>query len=143
MVSFEEVEFAHRLRRRGGRMLYDPEMVIYHHVPGERMTKDYVAQRRYWDGRSFSAFERTRAGWLRQWAIGLALIILVLVRDLPGLLISSILGDSSQTFVFYCRTRRARGYIDEMLRWVWNKRQSESAAQPDASEATQRLAIGE
>lgn len=116
MVSFEEVEFADRLRRRGGKMLYDPMMIVHHCVPKERMSEDYVAQRRYWDGRSFSAFERARGGWFRQWAIGLLLIILNLARDLPVWLVSSIWGNHSRAFVYFCRLKRAQGYIAEMLR---------------------------
>jgi glycosyltransferase involved in cell wall biosynthesis len=136
MVSFEEVEFADRLRKRGGRMLYDPEMIIYHHVPGERMTRSYVALRRYWDGRTFSAFERTRAGWIRQWVIGLILVILVIARDLPGLLISSILKDHSRAFIYYCRLRRAKGYTDQMLGSEPKKGATEGAAPQDVTEST-------
>ena len=114
MKSFEEIEFADRLCRRGGKMIYDPQMVVYHCLPKERMTKDYVARRRYGDGQSLSAFERKRGGRLRQWAIGLALVMLNVLRDLPGLLISSILGNRSRAFICFCRLKRAQGYLNEM-----------------------------
>jgi len=128
MVSFEEVEFADRLRRRGGKMVYDPQMIIYHYVPKERMTKDYVARRRYWDGRSFSAFERTRGGWFRQWVIGLLIIILNVSRDLPGLLINSIIGNRSCVFIYFCRLKRAQGYINEMWKGLISNIRGRSGA---------------
>lgn len=114
MKSFEEIEFADRLCRSGGKMIYDPQMIVYHYLPKERMTKEYVSSRRYGDGQSFSAFERKRGGRLRQWAVGSALLILNVLRDLPGLLINFIKGNDSRAFVYFCHLKRAQGYINEL-----------------------------
>jgi len=116
MGSFEEVEFANRIRQKGGKMIYDPKMIIYHHVPNERMTKTYVSERRYWDGHTLAAFEKIRGGRRRQWMIGFLLLGLHLLRDLPGLVINTVLGKRDRAYIHFIWLKRAQGYFQE----VWD-----------------------
>jgi hypothetical protein len=42
----------------GARGLYLPDLIIYHHVPAERLTKRYHRRRIFWEGISTSVFQR-------------------------------------------------------------------------------------
>ena len=114
LASGDEVEFADRLRRHGAVMVYDPQMIIYHHVPESRMTREFFLQRWYWEGRSVSAWQRVRGGKFRQWIVGLLRIFITAPRDLLGLLIHTTVGNRSLRFVYHCRLRKLQGYADEL-----------------------------
>jgi glycosyltransferase involved in cell wall biosynthesis len=45
LLSNEEVELCHRIRRRGYRVVYDPTAVVSHVVPLERLTQRWFRQR--------------------------------------------------------------------------------------------------
>ncbi len=114
LSSYEEIEWSDRLRRKGGIILFDPLMIIYHHVPPQRMTKAYIAGRRYWDGRSLAMWERIKGGRLRQYAVGAIRVLITVPRDLLGLLIHSTIGDHSRAFMYYTRLKRMQGYLAEV-----------------------------
>jgi len=103
------------LRRNGGATLYDPLMMIYHHVPAQRMTKEYFLVRRYWEGRSVAAWRRVQGGGLRQFAEGVARLTVTVPRDIVGVLAHQILPPRSRAFTYLCRLRRTQGYLDQML----------------------------
>ena len=48
----EDVEFAQRLRRRGGRIGYEPTAAVYHAVDWSRLTEDFFRQSHEQEGRS-------------------------------------------------------------------------------------------
>jgi glucosyl-dolichyl phosphate glucuronosyltransferase len=114
LVSVEEIEFADRIRRQGGLMLYDPDMIIYHYVPPERMSTAYLARRYYWDGRSMARWERIRGRRYRQWIVGLIRLLVAVPRDLSRLAFYSILGRQYSAFASFCGLERTRGYLDEL-----------------------------
>ena len=41
-VNFEDVDIVERALRNGRKVVYDPELVVYHHVPARRMKKNYL-----------------------------------------------------------------------------------------------------
>jgi GT2 family glycosyltransferase len=47
LYSHEETDFLHRLRNAGEKLLYYPELIIYHHVPGNRTSKNYFRKWRF------------------------------------------------------------------------------------------------
>jgi glycosyltransferase involved in cell wall biosynthesis len=53
----EDTELIRRVLRGGGRVLYAPDVVVYHHVSPERLTRRYV--RRWWmtEGRAYSRMQ--------------------------------------------------------------------------------------
>jgi glycosyltransferase involved in cell wall biosynthesis len=114
LASCAEIEFAERLRARGGVTVYDPEMTIYHYVHPNRMTKDYILNRFYWEGRSMSAWRREKGGKAREWAFGLVRTGLTGPRDLLSLFYHSTAGARSSVFAQQCRLKKTRGYLDEM-----------------------------
>ena len=114
LATAAEIEFADRLRRAGGITLYDPRMIIHHHVPSSRMTKEYFLRVRYWEGRSVAVWQRLRKGRLHQWLMGMARILVAVPRDVANILINSTVGKRSLVFSYQCRLRRTRGYLDEM-----------------------------
>jgi glycosyltransferase involved in cell wall biosynthesis len=50
LISSGETEFFLRLRRAGGRLLYDPGAAVVHRVPAERMTLEWFHRRAYAQG---------------------------------------------------------------------------------------------
>ena len=114
LATAAEVEFADRLRRAGGITLYDPQMIIHHHVPPSRMTKEYFLRVRYWEGRSVAVWQRLRKGKVHQWLMGVARILIAIPRDVMHILIHSTVGKRSLVFSYRCRLRRTRGYVDQM-----------------------------
>jgi GT2 family glycosyltransferase len=48
----EDVEFAHRLIKSGGRIGYNPEAAVYHEVDWSRLTEEFFRQRHEQQGRS-------------------------------------------------------------------------------------------
>ena len=46
----EETDFLHRVRNAGEKLLYYPLSIIYHHVPGNRMSKNYFRKWRFDQG---------------------------------------------------------------------------------------------
>ncbi len=54
LLGQEQSEFFARSRAAGARGVYVPDMVVYHHVPAERLTKRYFRRWWYWKGVSRS-----------------------------------------------------------------------------------------
>ena len=50
LYSYEETDFLHRVRNAGEKLLYYPLSIIYHHVPGNRMSKNYFRKWRFDQG---------------------------------------------------------------------------------------------
>lgn len=109
LLAAEEVEFCLRLYKQGMSILYNPRMRIKHWVPKERLTKTYIRQRMFWNGRSIartdlewgnSVIARSLARLLG--AIPLAFLRMILVfRKLDG------------RFFFSCMIVKHWGYINE------------------------------
>jgi GT2 family glycosyltransferase len=50
LYSGEETEYLHRLKNGGEKLLYDPSIIVYHHVPAHRMSKRYLRKWRFDQG---------------------------------------------------------------------------------------------
>jgi len=50
LLSCEEIVLWRRLKEAGYSGLYHPEIVVRHHVPAGRVTKQFLARRTYWEG---------------------------------------------------------------------------------------------
>ena len=60
LLSCEDQDMYERLLEAGARGLYVPEMVIYHFVPRERLTKRYHRSWCFWQSVSSAVLDRTR-----------------------------------------------------------------------------------
>lgn len=58
MLSGEDEEMYRRLLAVGGRGFYRPDLIIYHHVPPERLTKRYHRRWCFWRGVSCGVIDR-------------------------------------------------------------------------------------
>lgn len=60
LLTGEDEELYGRLLALGARGMYLPNLVIYHHVPAERLTKSYFRRWCFWRGVSLGLLDRTR-----------------------------------------------------------------------------------
>lgn len=50
LLSNEELQLEHRLRARGLALHYDPQVVVCHRIPPERVTPEFLERRYLWQG---------------------------------------------------------------------------------------------
>ena len=51
LLSGEEIEYQERIRGAGGKIYYDPQILVGHYVPEERLSKRWFLERIFWEGR--------------------------------------------------------------------------------------------
>ena len=60
LLTGEDEDFYGRLLAQGAKGMYLPSLIVYHHVPGERVTKSYFRRWCFWRGVSLGLLDRTR-----------------------------------------------------------------------------------
>jgi GT2 family glycosyltransferase len=60
LMSCEDEDLYHRLLASGAKGLYSPNLIIYHHVTADRLTKSYFRRWCFWRGVSLGLLDRTR-----------------------------------------------------------------------------------
>lgn len=60
LLSGEDEDLYHRLLAAGAKGVYLPNLIIYHHVPAERLTKKYFRSWCFWRGVSLGLLDRKR-----------------------------------------------------------------------------------
>lgn len=60
LLSGEDEDLYHRLLAAGAKGMYLPNLIIYHHVPPERLTKKYFRSWCFWRGVSLGLLDRKR-----------------------------------------------------------------------------------
>jgi glucosyl-dolichyl phosphate glucuronosyltransferase len=60
LLSGEDEDLYHRLLAAGAKGMYLPNLIIYHHVPTERLTKKYFRSWCFWRGVSLGLLDRKR-----------------------------------------------------------------------------------
>ncbi len=60
LMSGEDEDLYHRLLAAGAKGVYLPNLIIYHHVPPERLTKKYFRRWCFWRGVSLGLLDRKR-----------------------------------------------------------------------------------
>jgi len=97
LLSCEDQDMYERLMAAGAIGLYLPDLIIYHHVPAERLTKQYFRGWCFWRGVSRAVMDRSRPspvayfGGVPRYLYGAA------VRS-PLKMVSSMLRDRSRLF---------------------------------------------
>jgi hypothetical protein len=122
LLGQEQAEFFCRSRAVGARGLYVPEMVIEHHVPASRLTREYFRRWWFWKGVSKSRIEQRhsttelgvdlaqvpRVGGVPRFMFGTA------ARDLAGWIVATSTRERTRRemmlcyFAGYCRGTRRR-----------------------------------
>jgi len=111
LLAAEEVEFCNRLQEHGDCILYNPRMRIKHWVPKERLTKTYIRQRMFWNGRSIARTDQERGNSIRIRAIARFFGAIPLAALGQGL----ALGQPARHFFYSCMIAKHWGYIRETL----------------------------
>ncbi|HXG91541.1 MAG TPA: glycosyltransferase [Blastocatellia bacterium] len=60
LISGEDDDMYQRLIEAGARGFYVPELIIYHHIPPERLTRSYFRRWCFWRGVSCAVIDRKR-----------------------------------------------------------------------------------
>lgn len=120
LLSGEESDFCLRLEEAGYRVLYTPAAVVHHEVHENRLTKDWVRQRAYWQGISSAVVER---GSFRRSRIMLKSIkysVFIFV-GWPGSIIFKLIGNEKLSFFCECQVILCKAYIEEVTAAGWEK----------------------
>jgi glycosyltransferase involved in cell wall biosynthesis len=62
LLSCEDEDMYRRLLEVGARGFYRPDLIIYHHIPSDRLTKSYFRRWCFWRGVSLGVLGRTKPG---------------------------------------------------------------------------------
>jgi glycosyltransferase involved in cell wall biosynthesis len=106
-MAGEDDDMYRRLLATGARGFYRPDLIIYHHIPAERLTKKYYRSWCFWRGVSCGFLDRTRPEPVAYLA--------GVPRYLYGQAAHGFIGASK-----YLLTRRgtpARAFSDELALW--------------------------
>jgi glucosyl-dolichyl phosphate glucuronosyltransferase len=144
LLGQEQAEFFSRARAFGARGRYAPDMEVHHHVPPERLTKDYFRRWWYWKGVSRARVDAMHG----ETELGLNLRTVPYVAGVPrfvwGLIaraavlgVAAGLSRKQQRSVFYqMQCAYGAGYV----RACWSRNvanaETEAAAQHEAASAS-------
>jgi glycosyltransferase involved in cell wall biosynthesis len=106
LLGQEVPEFLARSRRSGARGMYMPAMVVQHHVPAKRLTKEYF--RRWWYGKGRSRADLDRMQPVTELGVDLAaarhiagvpaFMLRVAIEDAVGWIASTLRFDTAEQF---------------------------------------------
>jgi glycosyltransferase involved in cell wall biosynthesis len=115
LLGQEQAEFFCRSRAAGARGLYVPSMVLYHHVPAERLTRGYFRRWWYWKGVAKSRLERLHP----ETELGIDLRQVPKVAGIPRFMFTTLVRDMLCWLVALSRLD-ARGRMrHEMMLWYF------------------------
>jgi glycosyltransferase involved in cell wall biosynthesis len=106
LLAGEDEDMYRRLLAAGARGLYLPDMVIYHHVPSERLTKRYYRRWCFWRG--------TSCGWIAKTGSQECALLAGVPRWLYGKAAKGMLRNIRGTFQ---RRSAAESFSDELAMW--------------------------
>ena len=62
LLAGEETELCLRIEKKGYKIFYKPEAIVYHRVEPDKLTKSYIRKRAIWHGRSHAMIELKHFG---------------------------------------------------------------------------------
>jgi glycosyltransferase involved in cell wall biosynthesis len=111
LISGEDHEIFYRLHRAGQfRGVYDPAVVVRHHVPAERLTRRYFRRWFFWHGRTMARMASTLHQHL-EWS-GVPHVARV-----PRYVYRAFLGQTWRWMRRFC-SHDALGLLIEEMRWI-------------------------
>lgn len=110
LLSMEEIELCYRIENAGFDIVYTPEAIVNHKVHEERLTKEWVEQRAYWEGISAALLE-----WKNFTKIQLLLkylkYLFFIFGGTTGKVVSQVLGNEMLEFFCACQTILCKAYL--------------------------------
>ncbi len=111
----DEVELITRMRQKGKKIYYDPELIVFHHVPATRVSKSYFIQRRKIDGRSIAVVEALQRGKIVLMRNLVLRSLLGIARDQSAHL-ATFFVKKNRHFLYSCNLAKTTSYIKTALR---------------------------
>ena len=103
LLSNEEIYLQKKINESGGLRLFNPEIKVMHHIPTERLTKEWFIKRYYWQGISDAVLKTIEENppWGRKiFNITIKIVsLLISPKDIQGLL---LLKDNDKKFKEQC-----------------------------------------
>ena len=109
LLGQEQAEFFQRTRAAGIRGLYVPSMIVFHHVPPERLTQQYFRRWWYWRGVSRARFDAIHP---HQESIDLTRVPRLL--GVPRYMVGGALADGWRWITTMVRRDRVRRLVAEL-----------------------------
>ena len=118
LLSGEDMLIRNNLRRHNFLDYYDPEICVYHHVLGSRLTKNWFYKRYFWHGVSQVIVDHiTYHNGKRRHQFALAIFDMIYLLKHPARLVSMIMPANSKYWLLRrCSTYAAIGGIWARLR---------------------------
>ncbi len=110
LLSGEEREFFFRYYRDGGHVRYQPQAIVHHLVPAERLRKAFFRRRLFWEGRSQRRAEVLTPDMERRTVTRAADGML---RRTARAVLAALGRDEGRAFLHECEARRELGYLWE------------------------------
>jgi glucosyl-dolichyl phosphate glucuronosyltransferase len=116
LLSNEETEFFQRMRQNDLGIYYNPKMVVHHHVPAERSTKDYFYNRYFWQGRSDAVMDAGEDFSCRRLFRMLIRSGIFPYRILKAFLFTQYSSGEQRQVVTRCAIEYHRGYLRQITK---------------------------
>jgi glucosyl-dolichyl phosphate glucuronosyltransferase len=115
LLGLEEVDLAYRMRQTNQIIRYVPEMMLYHHIPADKLRRSYFTHRIYWSGRSLAVWHGMRGGRISQFSQSFLRTFGGIPRSLLAWIEASLRRNTRDQFLAVCLAHKSLGYIQESL----------------------------
>jgi len=110
----EETILHRNLEKNGYILYYHPEMIIYHHIPKERLTKKWFIRRTFWGGysRTYIYIKEKEECSKRIFSFKIRLLIQNLYHcflNIPLTIIAILFMKKSSYLIYFCRLSKKFG----------------------------------
>jgi glycosyltransferase involved in cell wall biosynthesis len=127
LVVGEDTELCHRVHKAGGVLYYCGQAIVTHPVPDARLTKQWLRNRAYWQGRT------GRRGWMRE-EPPLAQLVRLAMAGVVGARALWFYGTGNSRRGMNCElaARAHLGHVQEALGWGRPTRGERTGTEPPA-----------
>lgn len=120
MGSTEDAELIQRLIATGRKGLYWPELLLHHHAPSNRMTREYYRRWHFGHGGYYAQWRNVEVESSRFRILDVpGHIFRQMLRDVGNLIYNYLIGDSKATFALQLRLCFSHGFIRR--RWAQHR----------------------
>lgn len=118
--SGEETDLCLRIERAGHRIVYTPDAVVHHYVHEDRLKKEWVLDRSFWQGVSSGLIEQKQFGALRL-IIKSFIYSIFTLASYPACKIAEALGAEKLCFFLLCQRQLCKSYLSN----VWKTKETD------------------
>lgn len=115
LLSNEETDFFRKMRQNNLKIFYNPKMLVYHHVAGERTTKDFFYNRYFWQGRSDAVMDNEEKYSLYGFLRIFFKTVIKPFRLIKIYLFTRFSSKEQKEVVFRCALEYHRGYFRQIF----------------------------